>query len=212
MPTRPPEPGVSPCPTGSGAASPAPRAGKRCGASHPNSPKPQRSGERSHPAPGARKHFQLWGHPTLTFPHLSDPFRALGMGAGTSPRSGSCPAAREPLTAAPPAEGLERSFSRVCQGERLPTPAWEEIPPLPEGPGPRLQIKWKWGIQRLQRPAAEGKNRRSCSLRPSSFLSPPYPPLLSSNTCPGDPSSSPRPLPGAPRPARCQQQGEGQGG
>lgn len=36
VPTRPPEPGVSPCPTGSGAASPAPRAGKRCGASHPN--------------------------------------------------------------------------------------------------------------------------------------------------------------------------------
>lgn len=29
VPTRPPEPGVSPCPTGSGAASPAPRAGKR---------------------------------------------------------------------------------------------------------------------------------------------------------------------------------------
>lgn len=135
VPTRPPEPGVSPCPTGSGAASPAPRAGKRCGASHPNSPKPQRSGERSHPAPGARKHFQLWGHPTLTFPHLSDPFRSLGMGAGTSPRSGSCPAAREPLTAAPPAEGLERSFSRVCQGERLPTPAWEEIPPPSRGTG-----------------------------------------------------------------------------
>lgn len=31
--------GVSPCPAGWGAASPAPRAGKRCGASHPSEPK-----------------------------------------------------------------------------------------------------------------------------------------------------------------------------
>lgn len=42
---------------------------------------------------------------------------------------------REPLTAAPPAEGLERCFSRVCQGERLSIPAWEEISPPSQGAG-----------------------------------------------------------------------------
>lgn len=84
-------------------------------------------GERSHPALRARKHFQLWSHPTLTFPHLSYPFRALGDRAMALER--------EPLTAAPPAEGLQRCFSRVCQGERLSIPAWEEISPPSQGAG-----------------------------------------------------------------------------
>lgn len=117
---------------------------------------------------------------------------------------------REPLTAAPPAEGLERSFSRVCQGKRLPTPAWEEIsPPFPRGRDRAFRLTGNGAFEdyysvQLQR----GKPGAAATSVPPPF----YPPLLSNNPCPRDPPSFPRPLPGAPRAARCQQQGEGQGG
>lgn len=163
-------------------------------------------GERSHPALRARKHFQLWSHPTLTFPHLSYPFRALGMGTGPWPWSGS------PSQPLPPRRGCSAASPVFARGSGCPFLRGRRFPPLPKGPGPRLQIKWKWGIQRLHRPAAEGKNRRSCSLRPSSFFIPTVSPIPIQQHLPrGPPPSFPGPLPGAPRAARCQQQGEGQG-
>lgn len=105
-------------------------------------------------------------------------------GGRTSPRGPGAAERRSPRT------GLGALLlPRLPRGAAAHSCVGGDFPPLPKGPGPRLQIKWKWGIQRLRGPAAEGKTRRSCSLPPS--LSRPYPPRLPSDTRPGDPPSPP---------------------
>lgn len=70
-----------------------------------------------------------------------------------------------------------------------------DFPPFPKWPGPHLQIKWKWGIQRLHSPAAEGKNRHSCSLHPSSLLqSLPYSPPPTQQYLPRAPGRQQMPM------------------
>lgn len=95
---------------------------------------------------------------------------------------------REPLTAAPPAEGLQRCFSRVCQGERLSIPAWEEIsPPFPRGRDRAFRLNGNGTFKDYTVQLQRGKTGAAAASVPPPSLSPPYPPFLSSNTCPGDP-------------------------
>lgn len=130
-------------------------------------PKNQCSSRTVPPSTGDAEALRLWSHPMLTRPRPSilppcwqqgwaslgkDPPKPLAWGQGQCPWTGSCCTAGAPPIAAPPAalhcQCLPRAAAAYsCVGEDFP-------PPLPEGAGTCLQIKWKWGIQRLQSPAA----------------------------------------------------------
>lgn len=101
------------------------------------------------------------------------------------PHSFGAPHRCDPPPAALHAEGFECSFSGVCQGQRLPIPAWEGTsPPSRRGRDRNFRLSGNGAFKDYTVQLQRGKIRRSCSLHPSS---PPclIPLFQPSNTCPG---------------------------